>query len=269
MVLVFHLNDYKNNFGELQALANSFHPERYPYVNAVRDGQGAIGLRPPSADYAAHRLPIGLWKQQWVLPLGSLGFPRDLYLGDTLDRLLDEAAKVSYFVSWLGNVRFQGRRKRIDRLESSTDDYEHWVDDWSWLHDLPPNRGMMFAFRQEDLPPILERGLDYTAFGLDRFKERAERDGFRLAILTTWPVGTRGDPSFDRIDGLAGARGIPVIAQHDHIIRRGGRFRDAIWAHDRHWSPVGHRWAAEALLEWIDRNRDVCRPRAGAPRDGP
>ena len=40
--------------------------------------------------------------------------------------------------------------------------------------------------------------------------------------------------------------------------KRGAGLRDARWAHDGHWNPAGYQWAAEAMLEYLKRNRDVC-----------
>ena len=57
---------------------------------------------------------------------------------------------------------------------------------------------------------------------------------------------------------LAAERRIPVIDQGDVIYRQGADLRDAEWAHDSHWNPAGHQWAAEALLEYLKRNQDVC-----------
>ena len=274
VVLVFVHNDFADNFGELAAVLRGLHPERYPMASAVRNRQGAIELRPPAADYEAHRLPLpSSTTTRWVFPLGSLGFPRDLYVGDTLNRVLDEAAAVSYFVSWLGFVRFRAPPTRDEYFEMYSGEYDRWLDDWSWAHDAPSGMNLRrtaeYLFEQAELPRFLERALDYTAFALDRFKRRAERDGFRLAILSAHTTGTEGDPSFDRMHRMAEARGIPVIDQYDWIVRRGGRIEDAHWTHDWHWNAAGHRWAAEALLEWLERNRDVCRPGGGAARGEP
>ena len=106
--------------------------------------------------------------------------------------------------------------------------------------------------------PLYEEALAFTAFALDQFKERAERDGAALVILS--PFGRRrfGDDSFTRMSEMAAERGIPVIDQGDYIRRQGAELRDTKWAHDGHWNPTGHRWAAEALLEYLKRNQDVC-----------
>ena len=58
---------------------------------------------------------------------------------------------------------------------------------------------------------------------------------------------------------MAAERRIPVIDQGDFIYRQGADLRDARWAHDPHWNPTGHQWAAEALLEYLKRKG--CRSR--------
>ena len=57
---------------------------------------------------------------------------------------------------------------------------------------------------------------------------------------------------------MAQARDIPIINQYDYIVGRGNAVADAHWAHDAHWNPTGHQWAAEALLEYLKRNQAVC-----------
>lgn len=71
-------------------------------------------------------------------------------------------------------------------------------------------------------------------------------DGKRLAMeppgssagRCVWPAGTRFCSSWER--------------------RWSWELEDAHWRHDTHWNIAGHRWAAEALLEWLKDNEDVC-----------
>ena len=122
----------------------------------------------------------------------------------------------------------------------------------------PPS---FFTLFQEGNPsPFYKEALAFTAFGLDGFKEGAERDGAALVILATHRVSYfGGGGAFARLNELAAERRIPVVDQGLHIHRQGAELRDAQWAHDAHWNPDGHQWAAAALLAYLKRNG--CRSR--------
>ena len=113
-------------------------------------------------------------------------------------------------------------------------------------------------FDKKTLLPAFEKELAFTAFALDQFKERTERDGVSLVILATYIMGTRGRARFDHMNALAEARGIPVIDQYDYIRRQAGEIQEAHWVHDQHWNAQGHQWAAEALLEYLKENPGIC-----------
>ena len=61
---------------------------------------------------------------------------------------------------------------------------------------------------------------------------------------------------------MADARGIPVIDLYDYLVGLGGRIEDRlsemVLVHDRHWNETGHRRAAEAVLEYLKQNREIC-----------
>lgn len=118
--------------------------------------------------------------------------------------------------------------------------------------------GVDRTFADDVLPPAFEDALEFTAFGLDQFKARAERDGAALAILTSHRMAIAGDRVFDRLRVLAGTLRIPVIDRADYILRQGMRLEDAQWRHAPHWNVAGHQWAAETLLEWLQDNQEVC-----------
>ncbi len=174
-----------------------------------------------------------------------------------------EAPRPLYRRSWFANW-LEPRLAAVGRLLSPPDEAARLRD--SLMSIRRP--GARPAFDERNLPPHLEAALEFTAFGFDQFKERADRDGAALVVLSTFTMGTRGDPAFDRLNALAAARGIPVIDQSDHIRRRGAEPREAHWAHDFHWNPAGHRWAAEALLDYLKRNPEVCARRPGVPDTG-
>ena len=251
LVLVFTDNDFWNNSAVLTALKQGWDPDRLPWASVGRGEDGALTLRPPDAGYREHELPLNarpaftladegvLWASRWSW------FAKRLTFG--LWRRIREASRLASAREALG-------------ILSRRPGYE-------WLAGEEPAMitDHRAASAKEALSPAFEEAVAYTGFALDRFKARTERDGAALAILVVHGVAPSGDRVFDRLHDLAAARGIPVISQRAWIERRGEDVRDAHWTHDGHWNPTGHRWAAEALLEWLTRNQDVCRQAAATP----
>ena len=249
VVLVFVRNDFKDNSPILDALIKETFPDRLKSVFATRGADGTITLRPPYP--GASRLA--------AMP------HRAAY-----QRVADDLIGASFFLKWL-----DGRKRaafpdtadprliaRAELLSRRSPRHAALLNGWR-----PTTRERIhepfFAATQKELPAVYKDALDFTAFALDQFRERADRDGAALVILSTHGMRTRapGDLGFDRMAALAKSRDIPVIDQHDYMLRQGADWRDAKWAQDNHWNAAGHQWAAEALLEWLQRNQDVCTAR--------
>ena len=241
VVLVFVLNDFTDNTSVLTSLLRRWDPDRMPWVSARRDAEGRMRLLPPAPD-GGHPLPYT---------------KTSLY---SLKRQFRRSAafRRSYFANWL-DAKIKPFSINVAEELRQRPGYESLLGGWQPTPGQPN-----LIFNHKDLPPFFEAALDFTAFGLDQFKQRADRDGASLVILSTYRMGTRGDPAFNRLHALATARGIPVIDQSDYIRRQGAESKDARWSHDGHWNAAGHQWAAEAVLEYLKQNPAVCR--ASEPR---
>jgi len=247
LVLVFFLNDFADNSPALYALSGGggVDPDHLPYMSAQRDAGGDIKLRPPDSDYKRFPLPR--------LPRG------EAWHESAWKRLVE----VSYFAAWINAKIALGDGANLPQIVAWANMIAGHpccasiLDGWQ-----PVSRGSLGSgapFRREHLAPFLEEALEYTAFGIDQFKRRANRDGVNLVILSaTADMGTRGDPQFERLSAIAEARGIPVISDYAYVVRQGRDAEDGILGFDRHWNATGHQWAAEAVLEWLKANQGAC-----------
>ena len=250
VALVFFINDFLDNSPALQSLAFGLDPDRMPYMSAQRDDLGDIKLRPPDPDFRQFRLPR----------------PQKRWYG-AWDRLIE----VSYLAKWLDTkgIRVDGSVDRLSREIDAPTDSNPLLAAWAniivehscctlLLSGWQPG-DLTAPLLMERLPPVFEEALEYTAFGIDQFKRRADRDGSELVILSASDkMGTRGDPQFDRLSVIAESRGIPVISQYDYIVNQGYDYKDGGWSFNSHWNETGHQWAAEAVLEWLKQNQEVC-----------
>ena len=247
VVLVFVDNDFMDNAPILDGLQRGRDPDRLIDVSATRGADGTITLRPPHPPFPESRLAA----------MASTSPP-------WYSRVMARLNGMSPLAKWLGVKKSAWFPADIDPeliawvelLSRRSPRYAALLDGWR-----PTTRGHILEpfLYAHDLPPVYEDALDFTGFALDQFRERADRDGAALVILTSNHMGTRGDLGFDRLTALAEARGIPVIDYHDYVLRQGAEpRRDARWEHDFHWNIAGHRWAAEALLEYLKANQEIC-----------
>ena len=109
----------------------------------------------------------------------------------------------------------------------------------------------------ENPPPVFKEALEFTSFALDEFKRRADSDGVHLVILAVHHNGDSRNPFQVTLNDLATPKGIPVLSQHDYILRSDGAIEDAN-SYDGHWNPSGHLWAAEVLLDYLKQNPELC-----------
>ena len=246
VVLVLHANDFWDNSPIMTGLRKGYDPNHIPLVSAGIDENDAIMLRQPDPDYESYSLPY--------LPTEELPWHQEL---------VRDTANVSRLVKWID--------AKLTALFPADSDPQ--VLAWAELLSQRPNMNDLYGwrpttsrhrlyegFKVESLPEFFEESLEFTAFALDEFQKRAHRDGATLIVLSTYEVGADGTPIFDRLKTMTEALGIPVISQYDHIVRRGGgsRIEEAHFSHDMHWNTAGHRWAAEALLEYISQNQEIC-----------
>ena len=252
LVLVFYSNDFQDNVPLHLAYRWGVDPDRMPYATAVRFADGSMALRPPVEGGAS---------------IGDVLRERPPPPSESRSRRIVDLLRPDLRIArWL-DARYSPHRpgpteadlaRRIERLQRNP--HYAWILPRGSAETREWTKSSFLPYR---LPEVRDYFLGFTAFGIDRFEERADRDGAALVILAFWPTGNprKGkdrDWQYKALNAMAEERGVPVIDMHDYVVRQGGDVRESLFAHDIHWNATGHRWAAEALLEWIARNRHAC-----------
>ena len=267
LVLVFFANNFRDDTPLYVAYQTSRDPDRFPFTTAVQSENGAITLRPPNA-YDAAKPNI-------------LATPSPRPPDPWLTRTVGKARRDSYLATWVW------RQRILPRAHLPADYWdrprEQWLEilrsrpDYAWMlqprGSAEPGERLRNSHRRSPVSPRSPRMRKYmrnfTAFGVDQFKARADRDEAALLILFVPRFGPGRPWERETLEAIARERGVPTIDLHDYIARQGGDVRESRFAHDFHWNAAGHRWAAEALLEWIARNRHVCGAGGGPGIDEP
>ena len=243
LVLVFVANDFADNTPILRSLGLRARQIREyilePMVSRRSDGKLELAWsRPqdrlpwssrPQASWAARAMEE-LWNHSWLA----------IWLRDKKKALFPPELDPRFIRDAEALRRHPGHAALLEGWRPTT------------------RRAVVGVFDRKDLPPVFEDALQYTRFALEQFQQRADRDGARLVILAAHALRYYGPRMFERMNQIAATLDIPVIDQADYIRRQGARLSDANWPHDGHWNPVGHRWAAEALLEYIEGHPAIC-----------
>ena len=220
VVLVFVRNDFIDNHKLGAAVFMGWDPDQAPYVVAEKTAAGAITLRPP--DPAWRMLPI----------------PRELKDASPARLRAELLAQDPRYQSIIEAYLSRGSNS-----------------------SLADNRKLRKLLQDPTLP-LFEEAIEFTAFALDEFQRRVADDGASLWILLATSLlnhlGDAADPIRVIVEDLAEARGIPVVSLHDYLVRQSRRIHDGVFPFDGHWTPTGHQWVAEALLERLRQRPEVC-----------
>ena len=289
LALVVYWSDFGDNSAFLQAIQGGYDPARMPFASAYRSEEGEIRLRPPHPEALARRRPAGsglaaaapppvrrawAWARDasrlldWLTvrvirpldgSLGRLGVRRGV--GEADDRPADDREADD-------RPADEGAPLRTIPEYRETPEYRALLEGWRrppgylpWAVALALDSAEWSGAR---LPPPYRDAVELTAFALDEFRERAERDGAELVLLAPPLFGAWKAP-FRVMEELAAERGIPVLDLHERLVRRDGgaaRIGELHFPNDIHWNPAGHRFAAEALLDHLRDRPEIC---GGAP----
>ena len=239
-------NDYVGNSDALNE-AESGAPWAASHASAERGADGRIGLLPlpdRASPAARERLRAARRRETGLLGASFLWnrLRRDRIAGDVREH----------------RARWR-TRERWRRLSDGEASLTGWRPPGVALGIDLVKYGLVEARRAgSERAPAYAEALELTGFALDEFAARAVRDGSHLVLFLHYFFGQARE---DAMEALAAERGIPVVDQYRYITgAAGGNPDDADFRRDPHWSPQGHRWAAEALWEYLKVRPVLCEP---------
>jgi len=253
VALVFVNNDFANNSPLLESLRNGWQPYHSPRFFVEADGDTVRDV-PIDPDWSQHVLEVEPvptvdppWYDGWLAWSSLYRFIR-AKIGSLVP---PEEYKLFY-------------QRRIDALGALD---PQWAEAFAGFDPMTEDMDRMF-FR-EDLPPVFADALVSTEAALRRLKDKVEGDGARLVVLIhegcTFPPEAKMEEGYrpglyrERLEAILDRLGIVSLDMREQFAARG--LERAHFKHDGHWSPDGHRVAAESLADFLAEHPDLMEPR--------
>jgi hypothetical protein len=236
VVLVVVGNDLKNNSWLLEAISAGFSPDT-PYDVEIQPPDWHIIYPVPIADVKRlpkppRSAPVPSWSD-WLWghsALYAFALHHAAYQWPMIHGLIGGRAPDDPTLFW---IDYLSRDPALAPLLAG------------WPRDGAPI-GKIFEY--PDRPLAFDFAIRATEYVMDEWVALAAREHFRLIALM------RND--FDEVPGQASAwrhilaeRNIPTIWHADFLRSRGYDQDSSHFRRDGHWSPLGHRWAAEAIAD--------------------
>ncbi len=102
-----------------------------------------------------------------------------------------------------------------------------------------------------ELPPAFEEALTLTKCAFAEWKKIAAEDGFSLLVVAEERVeNPNGMGQIKRLKTMLDELDLPLLNLRPEFSKRGD-LSAARWKFDGHWTPIGHRWAADAIFDYL------------------
>jgi lysophospholipase L1-like esterase len=143
---------------------------------------------------------------------------------------------------------------RLQKLREMSSDYKAKLEGWNPAPSEVASLDFVF-FNPGPLPPAFEEAVALTRCSFQEWKRLAEREGLPLiAVAAPGLTGTESDKTgyLQRVLSILDESKIPLLNLYPEFVKR-GNVPDAHLKFDGHWTVTGHRWAAEAISDYLGR----------------
>jgi len=262
VLLVVVPNDLKNNSWLLQAIDDGASPDT-PYN---------VEIRPASLNDPRH---VNDWVTIEPVPIRDVVRLPSPPEEKPTDPVRPWLLKHSVLYQYLLHLSIANFRSVSDFLAPSGSDFDvlgFYVDQvrqqkpelTPLLENWPKNGRQQyvsgwngFEYKSESL--AFDLTVRATEHVMDQWADLAKREKFKLvAMMKADFIGLDGQIAI--WERVLRERGIPIISQIDYYKAKGYERHAEHFLRDGHWTPQGHRWAAESFAEYLKAHRDWLTP---------
>lgn len=229
VILLVVGNDISNNSAVLEAIRTGWHPDHPPRLFFKLEDNGASYSRVPiDPDWGKYHWPV--------------------------EPQLHVREKYAARLAWLRGLP----------------EFAPGFDGW----DFPDDGDVDTVLFAEDLPPAFADAVRMTELGFQAWRETVDRDGVKILAVLTEGVTRKGRDWNEangrlasgqnyrkKIERAAALANIPVLDLHpifdDYT---DGDLDKTHFLYDSHWAESGHRWAAQAISEYLMNHPDLLQP---------
>ncbi len=163
--------------------------------------------------------------------------------------LRPDCSRVGISADWQSHVLPAATAaERIAVLRARSPEADRKFAAWNGSDDMD-----FVFYRSGPMAPVFEDALASTRCAFAAWKELARQDGFRLTVAADSNVDDPAAPAeLQRLRSILADVGLPLLNLRDDFSKHGD-LRLTRWKFDSHWTPTGHRWAADALLQHVER----------------
>lgn len=152
--------------------------------------------------------------------------------------------------AWQKSLLMGDMAERARQLSDMSPDSNNGLRGWKPVRSKKSTDGLNEMFLAlGPLPPVFETAVGLTKCAFVEWQRLAEQDGFKLLVASVNSVAGQ----IDRLKGITNELELPLIDLHQEFAKH----HDPALAHfksDAHWSPNGHRWAADAVAKYLADN---------------
>ena len=152
--------------------------------------------------------------------------------------------------AWHKSLLAGDMAERARQLRAMSPEFDNGLRGWQPSRGRKASDGLQDIFLGHGpLLPAFEAAVALTKCAFVEWQKLAEQDGFKLLVASADNVAGQ----IERLKAITSELELPLLDLHQEFVKHHDPAL-AQFKSDGHWSPNGHRWAAEAVAKYLADN---------------